>query len=735
MRRLMWFALGFALACALGGYFIPISLWLAAVCGVAAVGLGLWRRYLPCMWVLLGIALGALWFQGYDALYISNPRALDEEIRTLTATASDYSYETDYGIGVDATITLDGKSYNIRLYLNSDTGLKPHDKIHGDFRLRYTNNPEDTTYHRGNGIFLLGYPRGTMEITPCQKIPARYYPAVLRQKLLDTIDSTFPQDTAFFAKALLLGERSEVDYETNTAFKLSGISHIIAVSGLHVSILFALVYLISGRRRILTALIGIPTIVLFAAVAGFTPSITRACVMQILMMLALLFDREYDPPTALSFAALVMLLAQPMVITSTGFQLSVGSMAGIFLFYARIRSWLMGLWRIRNGRSLSGRLWQWLCSGIAVTLSAQFFTAPLVAYYFGTISLVGILTNLLTLWAVSFIFYGIIAICLLSLVWPWAAGGLAWLISWLIRYVLICAKTMAAFPLSAVYTQSVYIVLWAAICYVLILLFLCFRRRQPHVLILCCGIGLCVSLFLSWMEPMLDNVRMTVLDVGQGQCILLQAEGKNYLIDCGGDSDTEVADLAAETLLSQGIARLDGVIVTHFDRDHAGGVSYLLSRVPANAVFLPQAEDEEQLICPTGTEIFVTEDLTLQWGNQLLTVFAPVMSTSSNESGLSVLFQSPECDILITGDMNILGETLLLHDKTIPELTVLVAGHHGSKSSTSDKLLEATAPQYVMISVGENSYGHPHIDVLQRLNRYGCTVYRTDLDGTIIFRR
>lgn len=742
MRRLMWLTIGFGAACVVGAYFYQVDLlWLAlaaAVCFGGALAVGLkWKRSRPVAVIFLGIVVGCLWFRGYDALYMDNAQKLDEQIVTIDAVASDHSYETDYGIGVDAQTKLNGKTYNLRLYINEDTPLKPGDTIRGSFLLRYTNREEDETYHRGNGVFLLGYPRGDIETAPCEKTPLRFYPAVLRQKLIDIMEEAFPSDTAFFAKALLLGDRTDVDYETSTAFEISGISHIIAVSGMHVSILFSLIYLLAGKRKVITTLIGIPVILFFAAVAGFTPSITRACLMQILMMLALLFDKEYDPATALSFAALVMLAVQPMVITSASFQLSVGCMAGIFLFYQRIKGWLEGLafWSSWKGRDLKARLKRWRCSGIAVSLSAQFFVTPLVACYFGAISLVGVLTNVLTIWAVSYAFYGIMAVCLLATFWGWGAKALAWLISWLIRYVLVVAKTLARFPLAAVYTQSIYIVIWAVILYVLILLFLCFKKRQPYVLIACGGIGLCLALLLSWVEPLLDDARMTVLDVGQGQCILIQADGKNYLIDCGGDSDTESADLAAETLLSQGVARLDGLILTHYDRDHAGGVPYLLSRVPADAVFLPDVVNEEGIDVPSGTEAFVREDVTLQWADNSLTIFAPVLSTSSNESGLSVLFSGGNCDILITGDMNTLGETLLLHEKQIPELTALVAGHHGSKSSTGEKLLEATTPEYVFISVGDNSYGHPHETVLERLERYGCAVYRTDQSGTIIFRR
>lgn len=745
MRKLMWFTIGFGAACAMGAYLYRDGFWVLLIPSVIVMAAafclkGKWKLLRPVAAVALGLTVGVGWLFGYNAMHLHNARKMDGQIVPLTAVASDYSYETAYGAAVEGRVRLDGTQYAAILYLPRNMSVKPGDTIEGTFRLRYTpGGLENATYHRGNGVFLLAYPTGWVSISEVEQIPIRFCPAVLRKNLIGIINDCFPADTAFFARALLLGDGTDVDYETSTAFKVSGISHIIAVSGLHVSILFSVIYLFTGKRRILTALIGIPIVLLFAAVAGFCPSITRASLMQILMMLALLFDKEYDPATALSFACLVMLAVNPMVITSVSFQLSVGCMAGIFLFSGRIRAWMENFrfWRKWKGKSPKMRFRTWLCSGISVTLSAMFFTTPLVACYFGAVSLIGILTNLLTLWVITFIFYGIMAVCLLATFWQWGGAALAWLISWPIRYVLIVAKCLAGFPLAAIYTQSIYIVFWLVLCYILLLIFLCAKKRQPHVLI-CCGVlGLCVAMCLSWAEPLLDGRRMTVLDVGQGQCVLIQSRGENYLIDCGGDSDIAAADLAAETLLSQGVSRLDGVIVTHYDRDHAGGVAYLLSRVPADAVFLPDAESElrDAIVANCrGAEIFVHQDLQLRWGDENLTIFAPILSSSSNERGLSVLFRGENCDILITGDMNTLGERILLR-KQLPKLTALVVGHHGSDSSTGEALLAATWPEYAFISVGENSYGHPHEDVLARLMAFGCKIYRTDQNGTVIFRR
>lgn len=749
MRKLMWFSIGFGAACAFCAYLQWEHLWPLAIAGLLSAVLvwtirGKWKNARRVAAILLGSALGIGWFMGFEALRLDPVRSLDGQIGHIRVEVSDYSYATDYGSAVEGKFIHEDKTYGIKLYLDEDKGLSPGDVITGHFKLRSTHGgSQEPTSHRAEGILVLGYQRGDIQTKRADTIPLKYYPAKLRLELNKIIDGIFPEDTAFFARALLLGDRSGIDYYVDTDLKVSGISHVISVSGLHVSILFAVIFLLCGHRRVLTALIGIPAVILFSAVAGFMPSITRACIMQCLMMLALLFDKEYDPPTSLAFAALVMMAARPLVITSIGFQLSVGCMAGIFLFSERIKTWIVGLplWKDWKGKTPGVRLRQGFAGSVGITLSAMFFTTPLVAIYFGSISLVSVVTNLLTLWAVSLVFYSIMAACLLALVWQGAAAALAWCASWLIRYVLWICGALASLPLAAVYTTSIYIIFWLALCYVLILLFLTLKKRQPYVL-WCCGIlGLCLALMLSWAEPLMDDMRMTVLDVGQGQCVLLQADGRSFLIDCGGDHDDEAADLAAETVLAMGIARLDGVIVTHYDRDHAGGVAYLLSRIPADAVYLPDTADEEELLDPIrcqsgGMEVFVHKDRQIKWADNCLTIFAPVLWGSSNESGLTVLFTAGKYDILITGDLSELGEMLLIRQKQIPELTALVVGHHGSRSSTSEELLAATTPEYAFISVGEdNRYGHPHGDVLDRLEDYGCTVYRTDQIGTIVFRR
>ncbi len=734
MRKLVWFVLGFGGSCALSAYWLPEET-LAAVLAVCA-GLGIlsaslggkWKIFRHLALILVGCAAAALWFQGYYHFYLDGAVALDGEILTAQVHVTDYSYETDYGSAVDCRVTLDGKTFQAKAYLKESMELLPGQEMEGAFQFRITtpDGEKAATYHQGRGVFLLLYQKGALTVTE-GKISWQDRIAVLRQGIKSILEAAFPEDAIPFAKALLLGDTGDLDYQTDTDLKISGIRHVAAVSGLHVSILFALLSAVTFHKRFLTALIGFPVLLIFAALAGFTPSVTRSCLMLGLTLLGLLVEKEYDGPTALSFAVLVMLLINPLTITDVGFQLSVGSVAGIFGFGEPIRSWIMG--------DRKEPLVKWAAASVSITLSAMVFTTPLCAFYFGTVSLVGVVTNLLTLWVISFIFYGILAVCLLGTVWMAGAKAAAWVIAWPIRYVLFVAKTMANIPLAAVYTKSEYIVYWLVFVYLMLAVFWFSRNKKPVILICLGTLGLCAALLASWYPGMTDGIRLTVLDVGQGQSLLVQTGGETFLVDCGGDTDNKAADTAAAALLSQGIAKLDGVIVTHGDRDHAGGIPGLLSRVDTELLVLPQDGAALQE-ATAGEVVYPTQDMILTAGDTKITVFTPRYLGSGNENSLCVLFDTEKCDILITGDRNAFGERSLLRNSYVPDVDVLIAGHHGSKNATSQELLDAVKPEIVCISASiNNHYGHPSAEVLERLKDFGCQVYRTDLHGEIIIRR
>lgn len=747
VRKLMLFSIGFVLACVTGVYFFS-GTWLlltAAVCLGATIPLFFlkFRRVKITAVIMLGLSIGLLWNWGFDKIYLSDARQYDGKTVQSQVEITDYSYETDYGIAADGKISLAGRMYRVKLYIYESQGLKPGDRVTGSFRLRYTadGGEKAPTYHQGKGIFLLAYGREELQLSPAETIPAKYFPANARQAILQLLDQTFPEDTLGFARALLLGDSSKLSYEVDSVFQTSGIRHVIAVSGLHVSILFSLVYLFGGRNKVLGVVLGIPVLVFFAAIAGFTPSIVRACSMQALMLVSLLVDKEYDPPTALAFSALVMLAVNPLTVTSVSFQLSVSCMIGIFLFSNRIHDYILSGKRreAAKGKSIKARLLRGLVGSVSVTLGTMVTTTPLCTYYFDNISLVSILTNLLTLWVISFIFYGIIAACIAGAIWLPLGRAIGWCICWPIRYVIAAAKLLSKVPLAAVYTKNVYIVVWLILCYVLLAAFLRSKKKHPILLGSCMSVMLCIAVIAAWLEPRLDPYRFTVLNVGQGQCLLLQSGSKTYMIDCGGDSPEQVADEAAATLLGYGILRLDGIILTHYDADHAAGTDYLLSRISAEKLYLPVSGDTDEMLHYarryTDSIQWISDDTQFTDGKISISLFPADTEATGNESSMSVLCQVENCDILITGDTNAAGERRLLEKQTLPDLEVLVVGHHGSKTATTLELLHATAPDIAVISVSaENNYGHPARETLDRLRLFGCTIFRTDEMGTVIIK-
>lgn len=749
MRKLMWFTIGFTAAIFAGAYVLsaPFYLLAAGVCAVIlAICLGYMVRYSKIRIVsmaLFGCLVGFSWMTGFDTLYLSVPRAADDMEIECTVYATEYSQVTDFGSSVEGFVKLNGRYFSVKAYLSNVDAVSPGDQISGTFSMGST-LPEcsrASRRYRSDGTFLIAYSKDAPNFTKAEKLPWYGYPAYVRMEIGKLIDTSFPADTAPFAKALLLGDTEDLSYEVDTAFKLSGIRHVIAVSGLHVSILFSMVFVLTGRKSWLAALIGIPILVFFAAVAGFSPSITRACIMHGLMAMAMLFKREYDPPTALSFAVLTMLVCNPWTALSVSFQLSVGCMIGIFLFSEPIKNWLMDKKRLGKYTGAGKKLASWFSVSVFISIGAVLITTPLCAYYFGVVSLVSVLTNLLTLWVVTYVFYGILIVCLSGIIFAPIGVIFGSVVAWPIRYILFIAKTIASMPLAAVYTENINIVIWLVISYILLGLFLFSKIKRPVLFACISALTLCSALLTAWVMPLRDECRVTVLDVGQGQCILLQSEGRNYLVDCGGDSETAAADRAAALLQSQGINRLDGLILTHYDRDHAAGAVLLLTRMDADVLYLPDVADVQgygkALRCyDDGVTQTVTYQTEIRYGNTCITLYPSQTGKTDNESGLCVLFQTENCDILITGDRSADGELELLAQTQLPELELLIVGHHGSRDSTSEALLAQTRPETAIISVSKyNRYGHPTQEVLDRLSSYGCTIYRTDEDGTVIFRR
>lgn len=303
------------------------------------------------------------------------------------------------------------------------------------------------------------------------------------------------------------------------------------------------------------------------------------------------------------------------------------------------------------------------------------------------------------------------------------------------------ADALAALPFAALSTQSVYLKLWLALVYALLLLYLLGRgeKKRPLVPLGLGTAGLCAALVFQAASHTAGRLTVSVLDVGQGLSVALLSGGRAALVDCGGTGADNPGDTAADYFQSLGLNRIDLVVLTHYHEDHAGGIPELLERLEVGLLVLPDVEEDDPLrreITALAEEkgietLFLAEDADVTFGESALRIYAPLGSGGANEEGLSVLCTAGDFDGLITGDMNDTVEKRLIKYGSLPDLELLVAGHHGSKYATSEELLLATKPELAVISVGYNTYGHPAPETLERLAAAGCAIYRTDWSGTV----
>jgi competence protein ComEC len=233
---------------------------------------------------------------------------------------------------------------------------------------------------------------------------------------------------------------------------------------------------------------------------------------------------------------------------------------------------------------------------------------------------------------------------------------------------------------------------------------------------------------------------VTVLDVGQGSCAALLSGEGTCLVDCGGSGMDDAGDVAADYFASQGVDRLDLLVLTHFDSDHINGVEELFYRMDVEKLAVPDVETEygqrEQVLALAEKEgaqvLFITEITEFSMGETgTLTVYPPLARGASNEQGLFVLCSAAGFEALITGDADAAVEKLLVKSYDIPDIDLLVVGHHGSAGSTCEELLDGVTPEVAVISVGYNSYGHPREEVQERLEERDISIYRTDTMGSV----
>ncbi|MBA4368194.1 MAG: DNA internalization-related competence protein ComEC/Rec2 [Desulfobacterium sp.] len=596
----------------------------------------------------------------------------------------------------------------------------------------------------------------------------------LREKISNHIDQSSYGEPRQILKALILGNCSGISDSLLESFNRSGVRHILDVSGLHIGIIASNSFLLlstilscftlllwKARVQKIAALLSIFPVLFYGVLAGMAPSTQRAVIMVITFLLTFPMEKEHDMINTISIAALLILIVFPPSLFSISFQLS----------FAAVLSIVYGLSKMELTNHEPRNRWQTFLQKIFLLFMVSFFatlgTMPIVLYYFNQISLIGIIGNLIAVPAIDLI---VLPLEFLSIIILPACPALSsvciqfcgFILSWSIEIIHI----LADLPFSAIKTITPN--LFEIICFYA--LFWCVLNliKQPmrsdpftgkKTIQVLAGIIsiLLLADVIYWVNIRFfhDDLRIHILDVGQGNAALLEIpNGYTILIDGGGFSDNKSFDMGASVvapfLWGKKIVTIDTIVLTHPNSDHMNGLIFIAQHFNVQNFWSTNEKSNSQSFLelqkiisekkihhpcfqelPTSQIINGVEIQILYPQKSFL--FSGEKSGDLNNNSLVMKVTYKNRSFLFPGDLVAKGEKKLvqLHGHNLRS-TVLLAPHHGSRTSSSEPFLSAVKPEYAIISSGwKNRFGMPHQAALDRYNALGCHIYRTDENGCV----
>ncbi|MDE5907794.1 MAG: DNA internalization-related competence protein ComEC/Rec2 [Lachnospiraceae bacterium] len=553
------------------------------------------------------------------------------------------------------------------------------------------------------------------------------------------LSENLPEQEAAMMQTMLLGEKEGMDKELKALYQRNGIAHILAISGLHISMLGMGLYKLLRKCGVpmkAAAAASALAMVLYCTMTGFSVSAIRAVIMFSLQMGAVITERTYDMLSAVAVAAVLILINQPLYLKHSGFLFSFGCVLGIGLIIPALT----------EGKQTIYPAVKKLLGSIAMMT----VTLPIYLWFYYQFPVYSVLLNLLVIPLMSFLMAAGLLLLACSILCPPAVLPFVLLIKGILRIYEETCTICDMLPGSILTSGRPQI--WQMVLY-LSFLFLIALIKKKGSLILRWGIAL--SAVFLMILPTRSGLRITFLDVGQGDCICIKNEyGNSYLVDGGSSSVSNVGEYRIMPFLkSQGISCLEAVFITHPDEDHCNGIKELietgkLQGIMIKNLVLPDisqnAKEEaylelEHLAALSGIPVSYISTGQKITDNQLtITCLHPTKGYTSknpNEYSTVLSLASNNFSAMLTGDIEGEGEQMLIRflqkEKTTP-ITILKVAHHGSKYSTENVFLKTTSPRIALISAGKNNpYGHPHSELVDRLIQADCQIYQTNQTGAL----
>ena len=575
----------------------------------------------------------------------------------------------------------------------------------------------------------------------------------LRESVLDIQDyivqmfrSTMSQESADFASALILGKRDLLDETLVDTYSSMGVVHVMAVSGLHVGfvvlilLITARVFRLPFRYQVAFTMLGL---FLYAALVDFRPSVVRASVMASVLLIAQVSEKRYDMLNLLGFAAIIILVFDPMQIYQLGFQLSFIAVLSIVTFYEKIEKWLND-----HGLQISNlpTIGQYIAGLLIVSGAAFVGTAPITTYHFGILPLWGIIINLLVIPLIGVIVIGAFTVLISSVISMGLAGLYAEFPDLLIRLLNWILPTLHTHGVSAISLPHFHWLLVMIFYGVLVLSLLWRYQIARKISLFGTLIGLNI-LLLSYSGDT-QSLRVTFFDVGQGDAALVEIPGHyTMLIDAG--IRTTHGDRGKEVILPYleyaGIRDIDVAVLSHPHNDHVGGFPAVLKKIRVQEIwdtrhsYSTQVMDEIRTLADSQKTKYriVSAGFDTIIGTTKIHTFFPVskhLNDNINDHSLVQRFSYGNTSVLFTGDIETDIDPFLVKYDSLLDADILKVPHHGSITSSSVDLLRSVSPEYAVVSVGyKNKFDHPSEHVLKRYSSFGIQTVLTRDVGAVIF--